>query len=169
MRRIDELFEIERAINGKPPDERKAVRSAQSKPLVEAFGAYLREQRALVSAKSEIGKAINYCLNRWASFTRFLDDGRICLSNNAAERGLRGVAIGRGNWMFAGSDEGGRRAAAVYTLIETCKLNNVDPQAWLAHVLAKLPDHPASRVNELLPWKWKAAQAPEPSAQPVAA
>ncbi len=159
VRRIDELFEIERAVNGKPPDERKAVRQQQSKPLVEAFEVFLRQQRAPVSAKSEIGKAINYSLNRWASFTRFLDDGRICLSNNAAERGLRGVAIGRRNWMFAGSDEGGRRAAAVYTLIQTCKLNDVDPQAWLAYVLAKLPDHPANRIDELLPWNWKAAQA----------
>lgn len=167
VRRIDELFEIERAINGKPPDERKAMRQEHSKPLAAALEAWLREQRALVSAKSEIGKAINYSLNRWAAFTRFLDDGRICLSNNAAERALRGVAVGRKNWMFAGSDEGARRAASVYTLIETCKLNDVDPQAWLAHVLAKLPDHPAKRIVELLPWNWKAAQ--QPAAQPTPA
>jgi transposase len=159
VRRIDELFEIERAINGKPLDERKAVRQERSEPLVAAFEAWLREQRARVSGKSEIGKAINYCLNRWASFARFLDDGRICLSNNAAERALRGIAIGRGVWKFAGSDEGGRRAAAVFSLIETCKLSDVDPQAWLAHVLAKLPDHPANKIDELLPWRWKAARA----------
>jgi len=101
------------------------------------------------------------------TFTRFLDDGRVCMSNNAAERALRGVAVGRKNWMFAGSDEGARRAASVYTLIETCKLNDVDPQAWLAHVLAKLPDHPAKKIVELLPWNWKAAQ--QPATQPTPA
>jgi transposase len=158
VRRIDELFEIERPINGKPPEVRKAARQAQSKPLIEALETWLRQQRGRVSAKSETAKAINYSLNQWAALIRFLDDGRICLSNNAAERGLRGAAIGRVNWMFAGSDEGARRAAAVYTLIETCKLNDIDPQAWLAHVLAKLPDHPAKRVDELLPWNWKTAR-----------
>jgi transposase len=160
VRRINELFDIEREINGKPPDERKAMRQEKSKPLVEALEVWLREQRARVSARSDIGKAINYSLNRWASFIRFLADGRICLSNNAAERGLRGVAVGRRNWTFAGSDEGARRAAHVFTLIETCKLNDVDPQAWLAHVLAKLPDHPAKQIAELLPWNWKASQKP---------
>ena len=90
--------------------------------------------------------------------TRFLDDGRVCLTNNAAERALRGVAVGRRNWTFAGSDAGGHRAAAVYTLIETCKMNDVDPQAWLADVLARLPDHPANKVTDLLPWNWKANQ-----------
>ena len=112
---------------------------------------------------------INYTLNRWEAFTRFLDDGRVCLSNNAAERGLRGVAVGRRNWTFAGSDEGGRRAACVYTLIETCKLNQVDPQAWLAFVLAKLPDHPAKRIDELLPWNWKAARERAAAVQESAA
>ena len=156
VRRIDELFAIERAINGKPPDERRAVRQERSKPLVVALEAYLGEQRARLSPKNDLAKAIRYMLTRWTSFTRFLDDGRICLSNNAAERALRGVAVGRRNWTFAGSDAGGRRAAAVYSLIETCKLNDVDPRAWLADVLAKLPDHPAQRIAELLPWAWKA-------------
>ena len=156
VRRIDELFDIERAINGKPPDARKAVRQARSKPLVEALGLWLRGQRALLSPKNELAKAINYAINQWAAFTRFLDDGRLCLSNNAAERALRGIALGRRNWTFAGSDAGGQRAAAVYSLIETCKMNDVDPQAWLAWVLAKLPDHPAKRIDELLPWSWKA-------------
>ena len=158
VRRIDELFEIEREINGKPPDERKAMRQERSKPLVEALEVWLREQRARVSAKSDIGKAINYSLNRWAQLARFLDDGRICLSNNAAERGLRCVALGRGNWTFAGSDEGARRAARIYTLVETCKLNGVDPQAWLADALARLPDHPVKLIHELLPWNWKSAR-----------
>jgi len=156
--RIDELFAIERDINGKSPHERRAVRQERSKPLVDALGVFLREKRALLSASNDTAKAINYILNRWKAFTRFLDDGRICLSNNAAERALRGVAVGRRNWTFAGSDEGGRRAAAIYTLIETCKLNHVDPHAWLAFVLAKLPDHPAKRIDELLPWNWKAAR-----------
>ena len=168
MRRIDELFAVERDINGKPPDGRKAVRQARSKPLVEALGLWLREQRAKLSAKSDTAKAINYSLARWEAFTRFLDDGRVCLSNNAAERGLRCVAVGRKNWMFAGSDAGGRRAAAVYTLIETCKLDNIDPQAWLAHVLARLPDHPAKRIGELLPWNWKAGPNPGSPPNPTA-
>jgi len=158
VRRIDELFEIEREINGKPPDMRKALRQARSKPLLDTLGVWLREQRARVSQKTEIGKAINYSLNRWASLAHFLDDGRICLSNNAAERGLRCVAVGRGNWTFAGSDEGAQRAARIYTLVETCKLNGVDPQAWRADALARLPDHPAKRIDELLPWNWKAAK-----------
>jgi transposase len=155
VRRIDELFAIERGINSKTADKRRAMRQECSKPLIIALEAFLREKLALLSAKNDTAKAINYTLSRWAEFTRFLDDGRICLSNNAAERALRGVAIGRRNWTFAGSDEGGRRAAAVYTLIESCQLNDVNPQAWLAFVLAKLPDHPAKAIDELLPWNWK--------------
>jgi transposase len=158
VRRIDELFAIERAINGNAPEHRLAVRREKSTPLVTALDTWMRQQRALLSSGNDTAKAINYLLNRWAAFTRFLDDGRICFTNNAAERALRGVAVGRKNWTFAGSDAGGHRAAAVYTLIETCKMNNVDPQAWLADVLAKLPDYPASKVTELLPWNWKANQ-----------
>jgi transposase len=158
VRRIDVLFEIERTINGKTPEQRLAVRRERSRPLIAELEIWIRQQRALLSTKNDTAKAINYLLNRWAAFTRFLDDGRVCLSNNAAERALRGVAIGRRNWTFAGSDAGGHRAAAVYTLIETCKMNDVDPQAWLADVLARLPDHPANKVDELLPWNWKANQ-----------
>ena len=158
VRRIDTIFAIERTINGQAPTERLAVRQAQSRPLIEDLGTFLREKRTLLSAKSEVAKAISYILNRWTAFTRFLDDGRICLSNNAAERALRGIAIGRRNWTFCGSDAGGHRAAAIYTLIETAKLNDVDPQAWLADVLARLPDHPAKRLDELLPWNWKASR-----------
>jgi transposase len=101
----------------------------------------------------------DYMLKRWTSFTRFLDDGRICLTNNAAERALRGIALGRKAWLFAGSDRGGERAAAIYTLIGTAKLNDIDPQAWLADVLRRIADHPASRLDELLPWQWKTAAA----------
>jgi hypothetical protein len=102
-------------------------------------------------------KAIDYMLTRWPAFTRFLDDGRICLSNNAAERALRGIALGRRSWLFAGSDRGGERAASVYTLIATAKLNNINPQAWLADVLARIADHPAARLHELLPWALEAS------------
>jgi transposase len=163
VRRIDELFAIERAINGKASEQRLAVRREKAAPLVTDLEIWMRQQRALLSAGNDTAKAINYLLNRWAAFTRFLDDGRVCLTNNAAERALRGVAVGRRNWTFAGSDAGGHRAAAVYTLIETCKMNDVDPQAWLADVLARLPDHPASKIADLLPWNWKTNQ-PQSSA-----
>jgi transposase len=155
VKRIDALFAIEREINGLPPHERLAVRTERSRALVFALEAWLREQRAKLSGQNETAKAIAYSLTRWAALTRFLDDGRLCMSNNAAEREVRAVAVGRKNWTFAGSDEGGRRAAAIYTLIATAKLNDIDPQAWLADVLARLPDHPAKRVHELLPWNWR--------------
>ena len=163
VERIDALFAIEREINGVTPQERVRVRNERSRPLVIELENWLREQRVRVSKNGETGKAITYSLKRWTALTGFLDDGRLCMSNNAAERELRGVAVGRRNWTFAGSDEGGRRAAAIYTLIQTAKLNDIDPQAWLADVLARLLDHPAKRINELLPWNWRpqniAAQA----------
>jgi transposase len=155
VERMDALFAIERDINGKPPPERACVRNERSRPLVTELETWLRKQRAKLSAKNEVAKAITYSLNQWHGLIRFLDDGRLCMSNNAAERALRCVAVGRNNWTFAGSDEGGRRAAALYTLIETAKLNDIDPRAWLADVLARLPDHPARRICELLPWNWK--------------
>src|SRR3954468_16607284 len=158
VRRIDALFAIEREINGMTAEGRRTVRANRSRPLVTALEAWLREHRAKLLAKSEVAKAIDYLLKRWSSFTGFLEDGRICLSNNAAERAIRGIAVGRRNWTFAGSDAGGRRAAAIYTLIETAKLNDVDPHAWLADVLTRLPDHPALRLHELLPWAWKTGQ-----------
>jgi transposase len=158
VRRIDALFAIERDINGTPPDTRLAVRTARTKPLIAELATWLKEQRARLSSKNELAKAIDYSLKRWAALTRFLDDGRLCMSNNAAERALRGIAVGRNNWTFAGSDAGAERAAAIYTLIETAKLNGVDPRAWLADVLARLPDHPARRIGELLPWNWRTAR-----------
>ena len=154
--RIDALFAIEREINGLAPPQRVAVRTERSRPLVTALESWLREQRARVSKNSDTGKAIDYSLKRWAALTRFLDDGRLCMTNNAAERELRAIAVGRRNWTFAGSDEGGRRAAALYTLIATAKLNDVDPQAWLADVLARMLDYPAKRIGDLLPWNWHA-------------
>jgi transposase len=158
VKRIDVLFAIEREINGLSASARLAVRAERSRPVVDELAIWLREQRARLSAKNEIAKAIDYSRKRWSALTRFLDDGRLCISNNAAERALRGIAVGRHNWTFAGSDEGGRRAAAIYTLIETAKLNDVDPQVWLADVLARLHDHPAKRIHELLPWNWKRAR-----------
>ena len=155
IRRIDALFEIERAINGQSADQRKAVRQEQSAPLVADLAAWMRTERAKLSRGNDIAKAIDYMLKRWTAFTRFLDDGRVCLSNNAAERALRGIALGRKSWLFAGSDRGGRRAAAMYSLIVTAKMNDVDPQAWLADVLARIADHPANRLDELLPWQWR--------------
>ena len=159
VKRIDALFDIERDINGKPPPERRRIRNQHSRPLVTDLETWLRQERAKLSASNQIAKAIAYSLNRWSGLARFLDDGRLCMSNNAAERALRCVAVGRHNWTFAGSDEGGRRAAAIYTLVETAKLNDIDPRAWLADVLARLPDHPARRIDELLPWNWKPQNA----------
>ena len=155
VRRIDELFAIEREINGTPAAARLLVRQRESQPIVAALEQWMRAERARLSRHAETAKAIDYMLTRWPTFTRFLDDGRICLSNNAAERALRGIALGRRAWLFAGSDRGGERAAAIYTLIATAKLNNINPQAWLADVLARIADHPASRLHELLPWHWK--------------
>jgi transposase len=154
VRRMDALFDIERPINGKSAKERRAVRQEMSKPLVEELEVYIREQRAKLSRGHDLAKAIDYILKRWVAFTLFLDDGRVCLSNNAAERALRGIALGRKSWMFCGSDRGGQRAAAMYSLIVTAKMNDVDPQAWLADVLARIATHPAHRLDELLPWKW---------------
>jgi transposase len=155
VRRIDALFEIERAIKGFSADQRKAVRQEQSAPLVANLHTWMREQRPKISRRNDLAKAMDYMLKRWDAFTRFLGDGRICLSNNAAERALRGIALGRKSWLFAGSDRGGERAAAMYSLIATAKMNDIDPQAWLADVLARIADHPASRLDELMPWNWK--------------
>lgn len=155
VRRIDALFEIERGINGETPERRRAVRQELSAPLVANLEAWMREQRAKLSRRNDVAKAMDYMLKRWSAFTRFLDDGRICLSNNAAERALRGIALGRKSWLFCGSDRGGDRAAMMYSLIVTAKMNDVDPQAWLADVLARIAAHPAQRLDELLPWNWR--------------
>jgi transposase len=129
--KIDALFAIEREINGLVPAERRKARQGRSRPRVEALETWLRQQYARLSPNNQVAKAIAYSLNCWGGLVRFLNDGRLCMTNNAAERALRGIAVGRHNWTFAGSDAGGRRAAAIYTLIETTKLNDVDPQAWL--------------------------------------
>ena len=152
--KLDALFDIERSINGKSPAERLTVRRELSVPLMAELHDWLKAQLAKLSRNHDLAKAINYMLRRWHAFTRFLDDGRVCLSNNAAERALRCVPLGRKAWLFAGSDRGGQRAAIVFSLIQTCRLNDVDPQAWLADVLARIADYPISRLDELLPWNW---------------
>ena len=164
VRRIDTLFDIERSINGQSAERRRAVRQEVSAPLVADLESWLREQRPKLSRGNDLAKAMDYLLKRWPAFTRFLDDGRICLSNNAAERALRGIALGRKSWLFAGSDRGGQRAAAMYSLIVTAKLNDVDPQAWLAEILARIAAHPAHRIDELLPWNWRPRSAPRSQA-----
>lgn len=161
--RIDAIFATERATNGLAADERRAHRRTRSAALVAELEAWLRENRAKLSAKAPVAQAIDYMLKRWSAFILFLDDGRACLSNNAAERAIRPIAVGRRNWTFAGSDAGGHRAAALYTLIETAKLNGIDAQAWLADVLSRLPDHPARHIDDLLPWNWTQHQ-PRPIA-----
>jgi transposase len=156
VKRIDALFDIERAINGLSIAERLRVRQEQSAPLVAALQAWLSSERSRLSRSASVAKPIDYMLRRWDRFARFLDDGRICLTNNAAERALRGFALGRKSWLFAGSERGAARAAAMTTLITTAKLNDVDPQAWLADVLGHIAGIPQSRLHELLPWNWHA-------------
>ncbi|MFC5396042.1 IS66 family transposase, partial [Bosea vestrisii] len=169
VRRLDALFEIERAINGRSAEERRAVRQEKSKPLLGDMHAWLLRERETLSRSAEVLKPINYMLRRWGDFARFLEDGRICLSNNAAERALRGIALGRRNWTFAGSQRGADRAAVMLTLITTARLNDVDPKAWLADVLARIADLPASRLHELLPWEWRLLREAEKPADQQAA
>jgi hypothetical protein len=155
VQRLDALFDIERGVNGLPSQERLAARQEHSAPLMADLHVWLHAQLARLSRNHDLAKAINYMLRRWTAFTRFLDDGRVCITNNAAERALRGVTLGRKSWLFCGSDRGGQRAAVMYSLIGTAKLGNVDPQAWLADVLARIADQPVSRLDDLLPWNWR--------------
>jgi transposase len=154
VRRIDEVFDIERETNGSGADARLAARREAAVLLVEDLERWMRAERTRLSRHAPVAKAMDYMLRRWDGFTAFLGDGRVCLTNNAAERALRGVALGRKAWLFAGSDRGGERAAFMYSLIATAKLNDVDPQAWLADTLARIADTPRSRLDELLPWEW---------------
>jgi transposase len=156
VKRIDALFDLERAINGQSSEQRLAARREHSAPLVTELEAWMRTERARLSRHNPVAKAMDYMLKRWETFTVFLRDGRVCLTNNAAERALRGIALGRKSWLFCGSDRGGERAAVMYSLITTAKMNDVDPQVWLADVLARINDLPQNRLHELLPWEWKA-------------
>jgi len=164
VQRIDRLFEIERAINGHTAKQRLAARQELSRPLVTDLHAWMTQERAKLSRGNEVAKAMDYMLKRWPAFIRFLDDGRICPTNNAAERALRGIALGRKSWLFAGSDRGGQRAAFMYSLIVTARMNDVNPQAWLADVLGRIADHPSHKIDELLPWNWKGAKNPKAAA-----
>jgi transposase len=150
--RIRALYEIEDDIRGQPPDVRRGQRQARAGPLLEAMHAWLSGLLGRVSAKSQIAQAIGYSLVRWRSLTRYVDDGTIEIDNNAAERALRGVALGRSNYLFMGSDAGGERAAALYSLVESAKLNGLDPEAYLREVLGRIAEHPINRIDELLPW-----------------
>lgn len=166
VRRIGQLYDIEREIHGLLPEERLKARQKRARPLLDALEKWLFEQLGKFSRKSAPAKAIQYSLGLWPALTLYCDDGRVEIDNNAAERALRAVAIGRKNYLFAGSDTGGERAAAIYTLIGTAKLNGVDPAAYLRFVLERIADHPMKRIHELLPWNFAPAQ--DQQARPAA-
>jgi transposase len=152
LRRIGELYGIEKAIRGRPPNQRRDVRNARAGPVLESFQAWLHQSLSKLSRTSDVSNAVRYTLGRWPALLRYVNDGRLEIDNNAAERALRAVVLGRKNYLFAGSDAGGERAAAMYSLIGSAKLNGIDPEASLRHVLAHIADHPVTRIDELLPW-----------------
>ena len=152
LRRIGALYDIEAGIRGQPPDVRRRVRQEAARPLLDDFERWLTDTQATLSRKSETAKAIQYALNQWQALTRYVDDGRIEIDNNAAERALRAVALGRKNYLHFGADSGGERAAVFYSLIGTCRLNDVDPQAYLRYLFERIAEHPVNRVDQLLPW-----------------
>ena len=152
LQRIAALYQIEATVRGQPAEVRLATRAAKSTPLCNDLKTWLERTLARISGKSDLAVAIRYTLSRWQALTLMLRDGRVCIDNNAAERSMRPMCLGRKNWLFAGSDSGGERAAAAYSLIETAKLSGLDPEDYLRHVLERIADHPAKRVHELLPW-----------------
>jgi transposase len=160
LQRIGALYGIEEQIRGRPPEQRREVRQAQAKPLLDALRQWFEATLSKLSRKSETTAAIRYALVRWDALVRYMEDGRIEIDNNAAERSLRGVALGRKNYLFAGSDAGGERAATIYSLIGTAKLNGLDPEAYLREVLTRIADHPITRIEELLPWNVAASLSP---------
>ena len=155
--RIGALYDIERAITGQPAEVRLAARQEHSKPKVEAFRAWAEQQLTRIPGKGDLAKAFRYGLSRWSAFCLFLEDGRVAIDNNPAERALRPIGIGRKNWLFAGADTGAETLARAMTIIETAKLNGLDPQAYLADILDRIHDHKINRLDELLPWNWKPA------------
>lgn len=152
--RIGQLYDIERDIKGLSADERHAVRQKKTKPKVDAFHAWAEVQLTRIPGKSDLAKAFRYGLSRWSSFTLFLEDGCVAIDNNAAERGMRPIGVGRRNWLFAGSDTGGETLARAMTIIETTKMNGLDPQVYLTDILSRIHDHKINRLDELLPWNW---------------
>ena len=152
--RIGALCAIEGEIRGKPPNERRSVRQTRSKPLLDSLREWFETTLSKLSRKSDATAATVYALSRWDALARFVDDGHIEIDNNAAERSLRGVALGRKNYLFAGSDTGGERATAIHSLIGSAKLNDLNPEAYLQQVLTRIADHPISRITELLPWNF---------------
>jgi transposase len=159
LERIGALFAVERGINGQNAETRRAVRQAQSASLLADLKAYMEASLERISRKGDLAKAIGYSLNRWEALCRFTADGRLEMTNNAAERAIRPLTLGRRNWTFLGSDAGGERAAVFFTLIQSCKLNGVNPEAYLADLVGRIGDHSSSRLDELLPWNWRPASA----------
>lgn len=158
------MFDIERSIKGQPPDIRRAVRQRTAKSKLDDLAVWLDAQLPKIPGRSDLASAIRYARSRWHALTRYLDDGRLEISNNAAENQIRPAAVGRKHWLFCGSDVGGERAAGFYTLIRTARLNGVEPEAWLTDVIARIGGHPINRLAEMLPWNWQT-----PATQSVAA
>jgi hypothetical protein len=152
LQRIGQLFDVERAVTGRPPAQRRQARQSAARPIIDALATFFDASLTQISGRGDLAKAIRYARSRWAALTRYLDDGTLEISNNAAERSIRPLALGRKNYLFAGSDAGGERAAAAYTLIETAKLNGLDPEAYLRAVLGCIAEHPINRIADLLPW-----------------
>lgn len=159
LERIKALYVIEKDLRGRSPDHRRSVRQEKSRPIVDALEPWLREKLATISQKTKLAEAIRYALSRWKGLTLFTDDGRIEIDNNIVERSIRPIALTRKNALFAGSDGGAEHWATIASLIETCKLNDVDPQAYIADVLTRIvAGHLNSRIDDLLPWAYATAQ-----------
>jgi transposase len=154
LERIAALFAIESSIRGRPPEQRVAARSQYAQPLLEQLKAFLDTSLNRVSGKSALAQAIRYALSRWKALTRYITDGRLEMSNNAAERAMKPPVLGRKNYLFCGSDAGGKRAACIYTILETAKMCGINPQTYLADVLNRIADHPIRQIDALLPWRW---------------